>query len=190
MGVGRIALFGLAAVGALALGIGAAEVQQRYGDRIVAMFGGPTYDDPAVAVCEFTKLRGREPNPSEYTRKSAIVDGLSVTIVHTKSPLNTRPQEDEYSCLFEADDDGAFKLARNFQQGTQECSERIRVMRSELSPETTRERRDEILAYAESCQETIDREFAEAARTLLDEDMILSAVGIYPIPADQTALRQ
>lgn len=30
MGVGRIALFGLAAVGALALGIGAAEVQQRF----------------------------------------------------------------------------------------------------------------------------------------------------------------
>ena len=190
MRAGRIALFGLAAVGALAIGIGAAEVQQRYLSDPAPTPSDRAYDDPAVAVCEFTRLRGRTPAPSDYTRQSAVVDGLVATITYTTSPLNTRPKEHEYSCRFKASEDGRFVLDREFTKRTVECTETMKKMSEELSEETPQERRDEMRKTVEECKKIIADERDAAFRTLIDEDLALTFIGVYPIEPDQTELRQ
>ena len=63
----------------------------------VPAFPAFAYDDPAIAVCEFTKTRGKPVDESLYKRISAKIVGRTVTIEYERSPLNTAPQSFTYA---------------------------------------------------------------------------------------------
>lgn len=160
-------------------------MQKRAGGSFSNLFGG--YDDPAVAVCEFTKLRGRTPKPAEYSRVSSRIKGTEVEITHTSTPLNTPPQTHVYKCEFETSESG-FTLKRSLGPKTQKCVEMAESYHAEIAAGVSSKRRNEIAAFAKSCDATIRQETADIMRAIMDEGVALTSAGLYPIKPETTRL--
>lgn len=142
--------------------------------------GDDRWDDPAVAICELV-VQARLPAAMEYTRVAARIDGRVVTIDYTTSALNTRPVADQASCAF-VPAGGVWALARSPQAGEDARAECGRFRRAYIHEKTSANRKG-VAACAE-------RERREAALAAVEDarDIALARTGIYPIPAERTAL--
>lgn len=71
---------------------------------------GPTYDDPAVAVCELLLTNDEKVSKPGYKRVSSTVSGMAAIIRYETSPLNTAPAEREGICTFAKNNRGLYEV--------------------------------------------------------------------------------
>lgn len=79
------------------------------------------YDDPAVAVCQFTKFHGQDPSATGYRRTSAKIDGQKVFIELERSTLNTAPRREMLECWFR-ERDGYFHIVDPIEEKKRYCT--------------------------------------------------------------------
>jgi hypothetical protein len=68
------------------------------------------YDDPAVAVCEWFVKDHSLDSDANYIRNSAAVEGSTVVLKFSTAPRNTKPKVQDYTCIFQRDEQGQFIL--------------------------------------------------------------------------------
>lgn len=146
------------------------------------------FDDPAVAACEYTRLRGTVPNEDVYKRVRTTIDGLTVTIVYETAPLNTKPKRDSYSCQFELTANG-FMLASSLSDDAIQCGEFIEGLDTMATRRLGPKAMDEAVAKIERCRILLLEELGEKMGQLLDVHIALRDLGIVPIAPEDTILR-
>lgn len=144
-----------------------------------------TYDDPAVAICEFQIKRDLKPEWI-YERRSASVEEATATISFGVSILNTRPYEKTVTCPFRLEGKRFF-LAKPELRSERECDAALKV-RLERQQKRGWLHADDSVEYDDCMSKVRAANFIASANPLLD-DAAASQTGIYPIDPDRTELK-
>ena len=152
------------------------------------------YDDPAVAVCEYTRFHGLSPTKLGYSRTKAEVDGSLVNLIYEKSVLNTAPRKTPLTCAFRKTGDGRFVLKRSSDVNPEdEQVKRCRDIVTEGQKQIDQGKLDiSDTAIVRTRMSMCDRTLgidpnADAMLNQIDQD--LEYLGIYPISQSDTLLK-
>ncbi|PBB64239.1 hypothetical protein CK228_34095 [Mesorhizobium sp. WSM4312] len=147
------------------------------------------YDDPAVAVCEYSWARGADLSAGGYTRTDAKMAGDTVTLTYDYSVLNTSPKPFVQTCRFEADIDGGLLLATDRSPELQACydlAEQKNPIIEKYGP-NSKEVRD-LSGQLTECRPLLQAESDKQNDILTNVAFPLLSMGLYPINPKDTAL--
>lgn len=147
----------------------------------------PSYDDPAVAICELV-LKDSLPREAAFRRLSAKVEGFNAIISYEFSVLNTRPKIQEHTCRFTKNDEGLFHLIR-LNPARTDCNVEVAAFQATQNwrapssfQEAERARND-----LRRCNAQLERD-EQAASEIASRELPLLETGIYPIAPQDTEL--
>lgn len=148
------------------------------------------FDDPAVAACEFTLIKGRYIPAPAYERINAMISGTTVTIRYRTSVLNTAPRERELVCHFALDTAGRFGLVAPVDAAAQACGENLPAL-IERAKKAVRNSSEyhAVKSEMERCLPIMKADAANQANYLREVALPLTQSGIYPVAPEDTALR-
>ena len=153
--------------------------------------GGHTqpYDDPAVAVCEFSHTLGADIAADGFKRVSANIDGASVILTYERSILNTKPKRTTIHCQFEALPGNRFGLTVPVTSKERACIRIVKRGRVRMKQLGTAARDyPSVKAKVEACETIANPALVQGMAIKLVETQ-LAKLGIYPISAADTDLR-
>ena len=143
------------------------------------------YDDPAVAVCQYTKFRGEDPAATGYQRSSVAIHGAGVSITFGRSVLGTKPKMEIVTCNFTFADD-YFYILNTRRIEANRCDTLEKAASSDGS---TADERIEWEMNQASCFALYSDSYPSEDRWSKEVLAPLTELGVYPIPAAETGLR-
>ena len=183
----KVIVYSLLGAIALVAGAGIAEMREIYLAEEQTQMDSD-YDDPAIAVCEYTKLEGQVFTPDAYNRKAAVVDGLTVHISFTTKPLNTKTQEHHYSCSFKRTGNDFFVLEPILSDQLEVCIEELEVWRNEFKKRwLNAEEKKRFYQKSKECKD-IEDDLQTRLEQQKRQSVDLYNMDIYPINEEDTLL--
>lgn len=147
------------------------------------------YDDPAVAVCEYSWARGADVSHGGYARTDAKIAGDTVTLTYDHSVLNTAPKTFVQTCRFEADIDGDLLLATDRSPELQACddlADQKKPTIEKYGPNSQEVRN--LSGQLAECLPLLQAESDKQNEILMNVSFPLLSMGLYPIKPQDTAL--
>lgn len=147
------------------------------------------FDDPAVAVCEYSWTRGADLAQAGIRRVSEDISGDTVTLTYEQSVLNTKPQVTEQICHFQADMRGELTLKFEPYAGSVDCldvTSRAKAAILQFGSQST-----EAQAFAKplnDCLPVLQAANDLEADRLSNVSLPLLMMGIYPIKPESSEL--
>jgi hypothetical protein len=144
------------------------------------------YDDPAVAVCQFSRFHGHDLTSLGYTRTTAEISLETVILTFEKSVLNTKPKPERTECQF-AFRDGKFHIVNLWQLKADACNALER--RATLDEQGLIGDRDAWEKASGDCLQLYDKPPITAEGW--EEEVVrpLTEMGIYPIDPKDTEMK-
>jgi len=140
------------------------------------------YDDPAVAVCEYSRFQGADIETAGRKRTKVHLNTGEVRIAYDFAPLNTEPVTEELVCKFKVDVSGEIVFDREIPAAAETCIFLAdRVQKSGQQPGD--------LEKLQQCM-VILQESADLENKFLKQVTLpLIMMGLYPIKPDRTKLQ-
>lgn len=143
------------------------------------------YDDPAIAVCIYSKFHGEDFAQAGYRRVGSRVIGTEVIVDLERSVLNTKPKPETLQCIFERRGD-EFHLLDSEAYKKAECSA---IEQKALAENSTPDERVEWQQRQDDCLALYSGPATEAGSFDRETIAPLRDMGIYPIRASETLLK-
>lgn len=156
---------------------------------LVMSLPAAAYDDPAVAVCEFSWAKGEDLAQAGIRRVGAVIAGDTVTLSYEQSVLNTKPQTSDQICHFDADIRGELSLRFDRSARVDECSEitdRVKAAILQFGSKSAEARA--FVTPLTDCQPILKAAYDLEMDRLKTISLPLLMMGIYPIKPENTEL--
>lgn len=149
----------------------------------VPMASSQAYDDPAFAICEFSRFGWDGPQKRGMERVEARIDGQSVFLTYEQSILGLKPRTRKLSCTYAYGDNG-FELRVRRPEQAEACDIALGAL-SKAGLDI--DQRIKLEQAAAECRAVLESEKQENHRLQQKLGDLISE-GVYPIRQNETGL--